>query len=97
MRNESHVSIKYDTDKNGELVKGTNFAILGIDKENVILCTKKKIATLDKIESLIKPLFKDEELENIDESLKNKLLKLQNYNTEKYNRIVENGFNVCYN
>lgn len=90
LKNESHVSIKYDTDKNGELVKGTNFAILGIDKENVILCTKKKIATLDKIESLIKPLFKCEEIEKIDESLKNKLLKLQDYNTEKYNKIMVN-------
>ena len=90
LKNESHISIKYDTDKNGELIKGTNYGILGIDKDNVILCTKKKVVNLDNLDSLIKPLFKETELPFIDEKLKTKLIKLQEHNREKYNTVIEN-------
>lgn len=90
IKNESHISIKYDTDKNGELIKGTNFGILGIDKENVILCTQKKIINLTNIDSLIKPIFKESELNNLDNNLKEKLLKLEEYNKQKYSIIMDN-------
>lgn len=90
IKQESRISIKYDTDFNGELLKGWTYGIIGKYKDEIILCTQKSVAKIEDRKKLKKQLFGEKEMALLDDSLKEKLLKFQIHNLAVYEAIEEN-------
>lgn len=93
--NSTYISIKQNINKNGSLVKDTQYKILSLNENDVVICTQKMVSDI-KVEKLegktskslsgllnkkfVYPAF----LNDKDKSLINKLLKA---NSEKYDSI----------
>lgn len=90
VKQESRISIKYDTDFNGELLKGQTYGIIGKHKDEIILCIQKSVAKIEDRKKLKKLLFSEKEIALLDDSLKEKLLKFQAHNCAVYEAIEGN-------
>ena len=101
LRNEARVSIKYNTDKNGQLLKDTIYNILFSDKNNLVFLVKKKISEIDtkKITNdiegsiyqiIIPKMFSGDKLLSKTEEQRKIIEKLLSHNKKQYNKILLN-------
>lgn len=96
IRNQANISIKYDTDKNGELLKATTYSIIGESKENLVLMTKKKVKDIkgkdisDIEKTLIDKSFTDETIKIYDDYAQKLITKYLRHNLQVIDRVKNN-------
>jgi CRISPR-associated endonuclease Csn1 len=101
IKNHAHISIKYDTDTNGELLKATTYTILLADTDNLVFLTRKRIVGIvikkgvEDVESiLIDKMFSGEVLKKRPESEQQILNKYVGHNEQVFEQIKSNMQNA---
>lgn len=93
LNHHAHISLKYDHDKNGQLLKDTAYTILFEKNNQLVLVTKKKIDSLkdsiDEVNKSLRPkMYTEDKLGTYSEQEQIKLRKLLKYNESKREAIM---------
>ncbi|MBP5452851.1 MAG: type II CRISPR RNA-guided endonuclease Cas9 [Treponema sp.] len=97
VKNHANISLKYDTDKNGELLKATTYRILCESKGNLVFLTKKRINSIqvkkgmsDVEKILLDKSFTEETIKIYDSEKQALILKYLKHNADSLERIRKN-------